>query len=221
MISQRENEKLSTLHRPSSCQDAAWAILHTPLEAAELTLFCHDIERLFRINPMINFSTWHKTGLNRYHCTGQNISQQPPFNFELTFTVRHLPDGVQIDYEQGLKTRTTFVIEPVSPPQGSQHPGQTKLTITDFYDGMSEDERKQCLHLVDKSITAWAGDLQQYLINWNKWSRYRLWRTYMQYVWQPMRPMGRRIVAILIWLTVFEMILILLGAAVYYLENSQ
>ncbi|SER00342.1 hypothetical protein SAMN05421690_100576 [Nitrosomonas sp. Nm51] len=213
-------DKSPALRKPDSF-DAAWAELYTPLSTAELRLFCGDIERLFRINPMLNFSTWQKTGPNRYYCAGQNTSQQPPFDFELTFTVKQLPDAIRIDYQQGLKTRTTLVIEPASCSRDELHFRKSKLIITDFYGGVSEDQRKQCLHLVDKSITVWASDLQHYLINWRKWSRYRVWRTYMRHVWQPMRPMGRRIAAILIWLTVFELALILLGAAVYYLEYAQ
>jgi hypothetical protein len=36
-------------------KDAAWATINTPLEVNELKLFCQDIERLFRINPMLHF----------------------------------------------------------------------------------------------------------------------------------------------------------------------
>ena len=212
-------DKSPTTLKPDN-QDAAWVILYTPLDTAELKLFCQDIERLFRINPMLHFSIWQKIGTNRYYCMGQNTSQLPPFDFELTFTVKSLPAGIQIDYGRGLKTRTTFVIEPLSHPQENQPSCQTKLIITDFYDGLPEAERKQHLHLVDKSITVWAKELQYYLVNWKKWSRYWLWRAYMHYVWQPMKPMGRRIVAILIWLTAFELALIFLGAAVYYLEYT-
>ncbi len=207
----------SHILNPSDNQDAAWAILQTPLDTAELMLFCQNIERLFRINPMLNFSKWQKTGRNHYHCAGQNISQQPPFDFECSFTVSPLPNGIQIDYEYGLKTRTTFVITPL-PEQHTRCLARTKLTITDFYDGFPEEERKQHLRYVDKSITTWAIHLQRYLIDWQKWSHIGLWRWYMRYIWQPLKPMGRRIVTILLWLAVFEVALILLGATVYFLE---
>jgi len=207
----------SQILNPSDDQDAAWAILQAPIDAAELMVFCQDIERLFRINPMLNFSTWQKTGDNQYHCAGQNISQQPPFDFDLSFTVSPLPDGIQIDYEHGLKTRTTFAITPISGSH-TQYSAQTKLIIKDFYDGLPLEERKQHLHYVDKSITVWASHLQQYLIDWKKWSHFGLWRWYMRHVWQPLKPMGRRIISILLWLTVFEVALVLLGAIVYFLE---
>lgn len=213
-------DKSDKSDRPDS-QDAAWAILHTPLSTDELKLFCQDIERLFRINPMLNFKTWQQVSPNRYYFTGQNISQQPPFEFELILTSKQLPGGIQIDYEQGLKARTTFTIEPVSKSDDGAFKNQSKLIITDFYDGFPENERKQQLHHVDKSITVWANDLQRYLTGWKKWSRFGLWRWYMRHIWQPMKPMGRRITAILFWVTFFEVALILLGVGVYYLEYTE
>ncbi|MCB1984921.1 MAG: hypothetical protein H6936_15585 [Burkholderiales bacterium] len=212
MSVRKRSTRPNALNQPDG-QDAAWAILHTPLSTEELKLFCQDIERLFRINPLLNFRKWQQIGPDRYYFSGQNISQKPPFDFELIFTVKQLPEGIQIEYEQGLKNRTTFIIEPFN--------HQSKLTITDFYDGLPETERKLQLHQVDKSITAWANDLQRYLTGWKKWSRYRLWRCYMHHVWQPMKPMGRRITAILFWVAFFELLLILLGAGVYYLEYTE
>jgi len=197
-------------------KDAAWAVLNTPLSVTELTQFCEDIERLYRINPLLNFHKWQALETDRYFFAGQNISQQPPFDFDLVLTVRQLANGLQVDYDQGLKTRTTFVIEPVS----GQSFSRSRLTITDYYEGSPESERLQQLHLVDKSISAWATDLQRYLINWRKWSKYALWRWYMRQVWQPMKPMGRRITYILLWVTAFELTLVFLGATIYYLEYS-
>ena len=47
---------------------------------------------------------------------------------------------------------------------------QSRLTIADSYDGMPEADRKQQLHLVDKSIAVWVMYLQQYLQSRKKWS---------------------------------------------------
>ncbi len=201
---------------PVTSEDAAWATINTPLEASELKVFCQDIERLFRINPMLHFKQWRALGMHRYHFSGQNISQQAPFDFDLIVSVKQLPDGIQMDYSQGLKTRTTFVIEPIT----SESEWRSKLTITDSYDGEPEQVRKQQLHLVDKSITIWATYLQQYLQSWKQWSHFAPWRWYMRTVWQPMKPAGRRITNILLFIAGFEVVLILLGVAIYYLEYS-
>ena len=201
---------------PAAIEDVAWASIETPLDVASLKSFCDDIERLFRINPMLIFKSWQADGENRYRFSGQNISQEEPFDFDLTLTVRELPDGIEVSYEQGVKSSTTFKFEPA--PPGSQW--KSKLTITDSYSGMSEQERKDQLHTVDRSITVWAKYLQQYFLSWQRWSRFRLWRWYIRRVWQPMKPSGRRITYMLLWITVFEVALIMLGVTIYYLEYA-
>lgn len=197
-------------------QDAAWASIETPLDVDSLKSFCQDIERLFRINPMLIFYSWQADGDHHYRFSGQNISHEEPFDFDHTFSVTELPDGIEINYEQGVKSSTTIKVEPTEP--GSQW--KSKLTITDSYAGMSEQEREQHLHTVDRSITVWAKYLLQYLLSWQRWSRFGLWRWYMKRVWLPMKPSGRRITYMLLWITVFEIALIMLGVAIYYIEYA-
>ena len=193
-------------------EDAAWAAINTPLPADELIVFCHDVERLLRINPMLEFKSFQQLGNKQYHCAGRNISQQPAFDFDLTFSVTELPDGLRIDYANGIKSSTTLAIE--AAPQGS------KLTITDQYERLPAAEREQHLGEVDKSLVIWAEYLQRYLLMWTRWRRFGLWRWYMRRVWQPMKPQSRRITYILLWISVVEVALILLGVAIYFAEYS-
>ena len=195
---------------PVMAEDAAWASINTPLSVDDLTVFCHDIERLYRINPMLEFQHFKSLGEQRYAYAGRNTSQETPFDFDYTFTVTELPDGLQIDYDQGIKSRTLFKIEPVS--NGS------KLTITDYYERLPVDEREQHLQEVDKSLVIWANYLQRFLITWSRWSRFGLWRWYMRRIWQPMKPTARRITYILLWISVVEIALIALGVAIYFVE---
>jgi len=201
---------------PVAAEDAVWVSIETPLDVESLKSFCQDIERMFRINPMLIFKDWQADEYHHYRFSGQNISQEEPFDFDLTLTVQELPDGLQIEYLQGIKSSTTFKIEPT--PPGSEWKSQ--LTITENYDGMPEQERKKHLHTVDKSITVWAKYLQQYFLSWQRWSRFRLWRWYMRRVWQPMNPSGRRITYMLLWITAFEIALITLGFTIYYIEYA-
>lgn len=195
---------------PPVAEDAAWASINTPLSVNELTTFCLDIERLFRINPMLEFQQFNALGGQRYAFSGRNISQETPFEFDYTFTVTELPDGFQVDYDQGVKSRTIFKIEPA--PQG------TKLTITDYYERLPEEQREQHLAEVDKSLVVWANYLQRFLITWKRWSGIAPWRWYMRRIWQPMKPTARRITYALLWITVVEIALIALGVAIYFVE---
>jgi len=194
----------------STSEDAAWASTNTPLTVDALKDFCTDIERLFRINPMLEFERWDSTSDNHFVFAGRNISQAQPFDFEYELSASKLDDGVRIDYDKGIKSSTTFTIEPV--PQGS------KLTVTDRYERLPPEQRGEHMSEVDKSLVAWAQYLQQYLINWQRWSRFGLWRWYMRRVWQPMKPAGRRITYMLLWITVVEFALIGLGVGVYFAE---
>ncbi|HEB57188.1 MAG TPA: hypothetical protein ENI98_12970 [Gammaproteobacteria bacterium] len=197
---------------PQATEDAAWASINTPLDVETLRSFCRDIERLFRINPLLEFKKWQSLGNDRYFFSGCNISQEIPFEFEVELQVTEQTDGLRIDYSQGLKSSTTITIEPAK--QGS------KLTIIDNYDAIPEEERKSRIHEVDKSLITWAHYLQKFILTWQRWSRIGLWRWYMRRIWQPMKPTARRITYMLLWITAVEVTLILLGAGIYWAEYT-
>ncbi len=197
---------------PIEAEDAAWASLNTPLSVDGLREFCEDIERLFRINPMLEFSKWQSLGHDHYLVAGRNISQDPAFDFEYELRTSKTVDGIEVSYSAGLKTSTLFRIEPA--PQGS------RLTIVDRYDGIAEHERKERLAEVDRSLVVWASYLQKFLLMWRRWSGHAWWRWYMRRVWQPMKPSARRITYMLLWISVVEITLIVLGAALYLVEYA-
>lgn len=190
--------------------DSAWASVITPLSVDALMEFCADTERLFRINPMLVFTKWEQSSDNCFSFSGQNSSQGKAFDFEFGLSVSKLGDGYQIDYDKGIKSSTILKIEAAE--QGS------KLTITDRYDRLPASERESLLHEVDQSIAIWAEYLQKFCISWNSWSKFALWRWYMRRIWQPMKPTARRITYMLLWITVVEIALLILGAGVYYTE---
>ncbi len=190
--------------------DAAWASFKTALTVDQVVVFCRDIERLFRINPYLEIAVWRSTDTNHFHFEGRNISQEPANDFVLDLTVVEQGSQFLITYAQGIKSSTTIKIESV--PEGSQ------LTIIEDYSQLGEQERQQRLNEVDKSLLKWAGDLQMYLVNWRRWSRFWVWRWYMRQIWQPLKPPSRRIVYMLLWITVVEIAFIILGAGIYISE---
>lgn len=166
----------------NAADDAAWAAINTPLSVEELNIFCQDIERLFRINPMLEFNAWEKLPDNQYRMAVKNVSQEEPFEIDVNIKVEQKADEIILHYSNGIKKKTTLKIEPSE--YGS------KLTITDNYDGLTEEDRQLYMHEVDKSLINWADYLQRFLITWNKWSKFGLWRWYMKRVWQPMKPLA-------------------------------
>ena len=201
---------MNDMANPPSAEDAAWAAVNTPLSVGDLKKFCSDIERLFRINPMLEFKSFKSLGSNRYTMSGRNISQEGAFDFDVSFKVSELEDGLRIDYDNGIKSSTLMKVEEA--PTGS------KLTITDNYERLPVEDREKHLDEVDRSLVRWAEYLQRFLIMWSRWHRWGPWRWYMRSVWQPMKPMARRITYILLWISVIEVALIALGVAIWFVE---
>ncbi len=195
---------------PKEERDQAWASFLTPLSPAELTAFCQDVERLFRINPYLELERWEPAGQRSWRVKGRNLSQQPPFAIDLVLHAEPQPDGLLVRYDGGLKASTRFLVEPEG--EGS------KLTIVDDYALLDEAERRARLGEVDKSLVKWAEELQAWLLRWRRWSGVAPWRWYMRRVWLPMKPAGRRITHILLLISLVELALIGLGAAIYLVE---
>lgn len=175
--------------------DAAWVSIETPLAAADLKVFLADIERLYRINPLLEFARFERSGTDRYHLKARNLSNDQ--DVDVAFTLREASDGLRIDYAGGLKSQTRFRIEAA--------PGGSRLIVSDHYDAIGEDERRQRMAEVDLSLNAWGRALHDYLKQWARWRWLAPWRWYMARVWLPMRPSARRIVYMLWVISLFEL----------------
>ena len=191
-------------------EDKAWVEFRTPLDQAALLEFCQDVERLFRINPYLVFKRWEKISARQFYLRAVNNSQTPVFEIDTEMTVQPVPDGLNICYARGLKSSTHFYIEALQ--EGS------RFVIEEKYEGVPECARVRRLHEVDRSLKKWAEELQHYLLQWQRWAWFRPWQYYKQRVWQPMKPIARRITFILLCITAIEIALIGLGAAIYLIE---
>jgi len=192
-------------------RDASWVIVDTPLSLPALRVFCADIERLFRINPYLEFQHWQHTGADGIHAGLRNLSNQQTVELDLRIE-RESEDAFVLIYRAGIKTRTRFVLEAAG--------AGSRLTITDDYAGLAPAEREQRLHEVDKSLTAWGWALHEYLQREQRWGRYASWRWYMRRWWLPMTPRARRITYMLVLVTAAEFVLVLLVAMIYWIEFS-
>lgn len=195
--------------QPVPARDAAWVVVDTPLGLPALRDFCTDIERLFRINPYLEFQTWRHSGTDSYHARFRNLSNQQTVVLELRME-RASPDEFSVVYGDGIKACTRFVLEPAA--------AGSRITITDEYSRLPDAERAQRIDEVDKSLSAWGWALHEYLLHEQRWGRFALWRWYMRRWWLPMTPRSRRITYMLVILAAAEMLLILLGAAIYWIE---
>lgn len=188
-------------------RDASWVIIDTPLSLPALRGFCADIERLFRINPYLEFSVWRQASPGSYHAEFRNLSNQQQVALDMRIE-RESDDAFTLIYREGIKLRTRFALEPAG--------AGSRLTITDDYAVLAPAEHEQRLNEVDSSLTAWGWALHEYLKNEQRWGRFAPWRWYMRRMWLPMKPGARRITYMLVWLTLAELVFVLLVALVYW-----
>jgi hypothetical protein len=190
--------------------DAAWVAIDTPLAAAQLAAFCRDVERLYRINPYLEFRHWRAAAGGRYDASWRNTSNSRDVELELTVECRG-ERAFTVRYDRGLKRSTQFRIEESS--TGS------RLIVTDDYSGSAREVTDTAE--VDKSLHAWGVALRDYLRREARWGRYALWRWYMRRVWMPMKPAARRITFLLLAVTAGELAVIALVMAIYWAESAR
>lgn len=192
-----------------SGQNAAWVVVPTRLDSIALRRFCGDIERLFRINPYLEFSAWSATGSNRYRACWRNQSNQQ--SFELDLQITSLDDGLAVKYGSGLKQSTRLCIAPTED-------GST-LTIIDDYGDVGEAEAQARLAEVDKSLTAWGEALRVYLLQERRWSRFAPYRWYRA-LWLRLKPSARRIATLLILFSLAELVFVAFVVLIYWIESG-
>ena len=194
---------------PPDGTDAAWVTVQTPLSRGALLDFCREnVERLFRINSLLRFDEWRRVGPNGHHVRLRNLSNEQALETDLH--VEALQDGLRVRYGSGLKTTTEFRVAQVAS-------GST-LTVTDDYSGTPVEERRARADEADRSLVQWGHDLHHYLGRWNRWSRHTVWRWYMDRIWLPMTPVGRRVVFALVVISALEFFVFLMVLAVFVLE---
>jgi hypothetical protein len=191
--------------------DAAWVTLETDLGAAELAAFCSDLERLYRINPFLQFKSWQQRAPGRFRAEVLNQSNGQRSVLE-GVVARSAGLSFRIDFEGGIKTCTRFEVQPGE--KGA------RLIITDEY-RLDAAAMPSVEARVDRSLHAWGVALKSYLEGERRWGRYAPYRWYMRRVWLPMSPAGRRITFLLLVIAVADLALLALGFAVYWLEAGR
>ncbi len=193
-------------------QDQAWVSIETPFGAQHLKSFLCDIERLFRINSLMEFDEMRQIDDGVFSLKAKNLSNEA--NLELILHVAPDESGVSVVYSSGLKTITRFHID-------IQPDGTGTLVITDDYGGASLEERQARIDEVDKSLVQWGRDIHRYLHQYKRWSWLPGWRWYMGRFWQSMKPAARRTSYMLIMITMAEFAFFLLIFAIFWLEFDQ
>lgn len=192
-------------------RDAAWVVLDTPFQAAELAAFCRELEPLYRANPFLEFECWQQHAPGRLHAVFRNHSngQRVVLDGELR---RESGLAWRIDFAAGAKLRSRFEIEPC--------PGGSRLTITDEY-RVAQDGSTAAAAEVDRSLHAWGVALKTLLERDRRWGWLPGYRSFVRQLWLPLKPAARRITFLVLVIGLADIALVALGLAVYWIESAR
>jgi len=191
---------------PALPADSAWVTIDVPLAPAALAGFCRDVERLYRVNPYLEFRSWRETAPGAFAASVRNLSNQRDLELEMKLERASERDFI-VHYNRGVKRNTRFEIDSTA--------GGSRLRITDDYSGTTAADATE----VDRSLHAWGVALREYLLREQRWGWCAPWRWYMRRVWVPMKPSARRITFIILMVTLAEIALIALVLAIYWIEH--
>lgn len=202
-------------------KNTAWVTIEIPVSPGKVFDFLQNTERLFRLNPYLDIHQWEAlAGGKQFHLKALN--EMNGVTYDLTVIIESIQSGASIflgyqsHNEAGLKRATEITLQP-----GMAGSGGSILTLRDYYHEPTGENQAEQLKEVDHGLTHWAASIRQYLLGWERWSWLWPYRWYQGRFWLRMRPTHRRIVKMLIWITVLEFIVFLFVFIIYWLELAR
>ena len=202
---------------PPAHENAAWAVAQIPLPPRQLFEFLAGIERLFRLNPYLEIADWQSdAGANSHRLSVLN--EMNGFRGAVSFHVEAIHEnlhwgansGYRLVYDSGLKQSTELLIE--------AEDGGSRLTITERYQPV-QDEADERLKEVDRSLVPWAAALRNHLRGMARFSAVPGYRWWKERFMLGISPRQRRIVRLIVWISVLEFVVFLFVAAIFWLET--
>ncbi len=204
------SEQSPTNSSDEQASDIAKVTVETPLGSAELVALCRNVERMLRINSLMEFEALMPEGEGAYRLKAKNLSNGK--DIDTLIKAQNLPDGLLLTYETGIKNTTSFRAVPVD------EEGRANLVVVDDYSDTPEEERRARMDEVDQSIISWGRDFNRYFRHWAKWSWLAPWRWYMNGPWLTMKPSARRVSYLISMITLAEFVMFLMVFVIFWLE---
>lgn len=192
--------------QPAVDEDVARAETALPVSGEAVEALLDDVERLFRLNPhlLIERFTPFPGG---FHLAARNDSNGR--DIATTVLVQRESRRLRLSYDRGLKRETRLTVEPRR--EGAQ------LVITEHYPRI-EDPADPRVAEVDRSLVPWLVALRRHLLGQARWGRLPGWRWWQERVLLSLAPTQRRIVRLLVWITILEFFLFLVAILVLRLS---
>ena len=174
--------------------NAAWVEAEIPLPPAALLEFLADLERLWRLNPCLAIESWRDAS------DGVTLSAANEANgrrSDVRLRREALPDGFRVAYDTGLKQSSEFTV--------AARGAGSLLRVVERYapvDGPDDPRAAES----DTSLVPWIAALRRHLVARSRRGRIPGWHWWHEGFMLSMPPRQRRIVRLILWVTVIEFV---------------
>ena len=172
--------------------NAAWVEAEIPLPPAALLAFLADRERVWRLNPLLAVESWHDEG-DGFTLRAHNEANDR--GIEVRAWHEALPDGFRVRYGAGLKQGSEFAV--------SARGTGSLLRVVERYAPVDGPDDPRVAE-TDQSLVPWIAALRRHLVARGRWGWIPGWRWWHERFMLSMPPRQRRIVRMIIWVTVIE-----------------
>jgi hypothetical protein len=187
--------------------DSARAETTLPLPAAEVAAFVRELERLWRLNPHLDIRDWQPRA-GGFACTARD--ELADRDISVAATVEDGDARLTVRYATGLRQTTEILVESVA--------DGARLVITDHYPRI-EDPQDPRLAEVDRTLVPWVAAIRRHLLARRRWGWLPGWHWWNERFMLHMAPRSRRIVRLLVWISLLEFLVFLGAVAVLRLAS--
>jgi hypothetical protein len=183
-----------------------------PIGSDVMFEFVSDIEHLLRLNPHLDIETWQPmpNGM-RFAAFNETIGRriETAVRIEVTPATR----SIVLIYADGLKQATTLAVE-----DGDGN--GCRFVVTEHYP-VIDDELDPRVAEVDRSLIPWVNAIRRHVLGRERWGWLPGWLWWNEHFLPGMTPRQRRIVRMIVWISVLEFAAFLLVAAVFWAEQRR
>lgn len=192
-------------------EDTVRAEIRIPIGADVVFEFVSDIERLIRLNPHLEIEAWQ--GLpDGVRLAARNETNGRRIHTVVRVATTRTDRRVVLNYADGLKRATTLVVE-------SCADRSSRLIVTEHYP-VIEDPLDPRVAEVDRSLVPWVAAIRRHLLARERWGWIPGYAWWAGSFMPGLPPRQRRIVRLIVWVSVLEFIAFLFVAAIFWLERA-
>lgn len=190
--------------------DSARVEITVQLSADDVFEFISDIGRLLRLNPHLEIDTWQHMP-DGMRLAALNETNGRRVETAVRVETARATRSVVLSYAAGLKRATTLAVE-AGDGQGC------RLVVTEHYP-VIQDAQDARVAEVDRSLIPWVNAIRRHLLGRQRWGWLPGWRWWHEQFMPGMAPRQRRIVRLIVWISVLEFVVFLLVVGIFWAEQ--